>query len=504
MSANEPFDFISHARTAADAYREMQPSYDRYSRIVRDILRASLPSDCPIQSIEARAKSPESVERKARKPADDEPASPKYAKPLVDITDLAAVRVITFFPKTLALVNDCIEREFDVIWKRDIGSDRFEQGRFGYRSVHYLVKLTIARADLPEYSKCRGLVAEIQLRTVLQHAWAEMEHDIQYKSLEQSPASIQRRFIALAGMLEIADREFQAIQDEDASIRSVIHASLEDDLTKTRLVTLESSPTALDTTIEESAREVAEALRNLVGWSAKSVRDLIAAQRFDDAIDLYTRMIDTQPASYTLYVGRAKAKFLAGNRTGALADMDIAEAHLPNDASLPTIRRQIEDGIVFSAGSTIDMWHLVRDGDERLEAGDGEESFALYSRAQQLGFNLAFATFNKAMACVLSKDTDGASYFVDQLTILPGTPMGLNILCLRSIIAVIAKRSSPSLVKRLEAERKESPWYDYGRSPLRHLERGLLARDTTVTPQLARIFVVMKAAGDLATVASGG
>jgi ppGpp synthetase/RelA/SpoT-type nucleotidyltranferase len=491
MSGIDPFDFVAHGRAASEAYRDIRPSYDRYATVVRDILRAALPADCPVHSIEARSKSLESFEHKARKLADDDPQRPKYANPLEDITDLAAVRVITFFPKTLTLVNDYLEREFDVIWKRDVGGDRFEQGRFGYRSLHYLVKLTSARSGLPEYRNCRGLVAEVQLRTILQHAWAEMEHDIQYKSLEQSPASIQRRFIALAGMMEIADREFQAIQDEDASIRSVIHASLEDDLTKTSLAESLSAPTS--TSLEESAREVAEALRSLVGWDAKSARTLIAESRFAEAIELYSRMIEAQPTAYTLYVGRAKAKFLAGDRTGALTDIDLASAKLPHDPAIPSVRRQIEEGDVSVGNAVGDAWQVVHNADERLEAGDAGEAFALYSRAQQMGFNYAFSNFNKAMACTVNKDTDGATYFVDQLTASRGTPMGINITGLRAIIAVIARKSVTAAIKRLELDRRDSEWYEFQRSPLRHLERGLWARDTTLAPQLVHIFKVMRA-----------
>ena len=53
----------------------------------------------------------------------------------------------------------------------------------------------------------------------MQHAWAEIEHDIQYKSTSVIPLEIRRRFIALAGILEVADREFQAVQDEDNRLR---------------------------------------------------------------------------------------------------------------------------------------------------------------------------------------------------------------------------------------------------------------------------------------------
>ena len=73
-------------------------------------------------------------------------------------------------------------------------------------------------ARLAEYTRYQGAVVEIQVRTILQHAWAELEHDIQYTSSTAIPKEIRRRFMALAGVLEVADREFQAIQDADKVI----------------------------------------------------------------------------------------------------------------------------------------------------------------------------------------------------------------------------------------------------------------------------------------------
>jgi hypothetical protein len=60
----------------------------------------------------------------------------------------------------------------------------------------------------------------------LQHAWAEIEHDVQYKAPSTLPAEIRRRFMTLAGSLEIADREFQAIQDEDDRLRAEARKSV--------------------------------------------------------------------------------------------------------------------------------------------------------------------------------------------------------------------------------------------------------------------------------------
>lgn len=68
---------------------------------------------------------------------------------------------------------------------KDLGEERFSQGRLGYQSIHYLVKLPDQKTEWAEYKRFEGLIAEIQVRTILQHAWAEMEHDIQYKSADK-------------------------------------------------------------------------------------------------------------------------------------------------------------------------------------------------------------------------------------------------------------------------------------------------------------------------------
>ena len=67
---------------------------------------------------------------------------------------------------------------------------------------------------------------EVQARTILQHAWAEIEHDIQYKSSATIPHDIKPRLMALAGLLELADREFQAIQDADRDLTQQVASKI--------------------------------------------------------------------------------------------------------------------------------------------------------------------------------------------------------------------------------------------------------------------------------------
>lgn len=217
--SGEPTQLELHGRHAVAEYQKIRPLYEAFAGIIQSILREALSeANIKVSSIEPRAKSLESLERKAATPSTEDPEKPKYLDPLSQITDLAGARVITFFPKTVKEVDSILNDQFDIREKSDKSTTLEQEDRFGYQSIHYLVSLGQDRLSLPEYIRYKGLIAEIQVRTVLQHAWAEIEHDIQYKSLEVAPVAIRRRFMALAGLLEIADREFQAIQDDDVTL----------------------------------------------------------------------------------------------------------------------------------------------------------------------------------------------------------------------------------------------------------------------------------------------
>jgi putative GTP pyrophosphokinase len=103
-----------------------------------------------------------------------------------------------------------------------VDSHRALSDRFGYLSQHYIAWLKPERTILPEYRAFSDCKVEIQIRSISQHAWAEIEHDLGYKSETAIPRDIRRRFSRLAGLLEIADREFEGIQDELASRNALI------------------------------------------------------------------------------------------------------------------------------------------------------------------------------------------------------------------------------------------------------------------------------------------
>jgi predicted RNase H-like nuclease/ppGpp synthetase/RelA/SpoT-type nucleotidyltranferase len=150
-------------------------------------------------TIEGRAKSIASFAEKATR---SEAGRPLYPDPLLDIGDQLGLRVITYVRDDVEAVAALLAEQLTLLDDRDFGELTASQGRFGYASRHLQLEVD-------------GRVVQVQLRTVLQHAWAEFEHDIRYKgSVPVEHASeFDRRFTLAAGLLELADQEFSAIRD---------------------------------------------------------------------------------------------------------------------------------------------------------------------------------------------------------------------------------------------------------------------------------------------------
>lgn len=138
-----------------------------------------------------------------------------YATPGRQLSDLTGIRVIVFFESQIEPICTLLREIFDVI--EDEVADHTRAAapdRFGYRSMHLTCKLGGRRDNLLEYKDITNLQFEIQIRTVLQHAWAELAHDRAYKFGGSLPEDIQRRINLCSAMLEMMDREFVSIVDQ--------------------------------------------------------------------------------------------------------------------------------------------------------------------------------------------------------------------------------------------------------------------------------------------------
>jgi predicted RNase H-like nuclease/ppGpp synthetase/RelA/SpoT-type nucleotidyltranferase len=194
-------------------YTELLPGLrlaaDQYVELVTSIL-----DDAGINylSVTGRAKSVASFAAKAARKVQGRSS---FTDPLREITDQIGIRVITYVQSDVQAVADLLDDQVVVHEDRDMGQETASEGRFGYASRHLLVGLDDARASQPQYQQLRGRQAQVQIRTVLQHAWAEFEHDIRYKGTipDEHVPDFDRRFTLAAGLLELADREFSTIRD---------------------------------------------------------------------------------------------------------------------------------------------------------------------------------------------------------------------------------------------------------------------------------------------------
>lgn len=185
---------------------------ERAAEGLRQVLTALISdADVSCLSIEARAKGVGSFHNKCLKTKPD--GTPKYEDPAAEIMDALAARVITYLPEAVDRVCDIVRREFDVVHEIDKGAQTRERGLFGYASRHFEVRLDAHRRRLVEHRKFGDEIFEIQVRTAVQHAWAEFEHDLRYKGEIPAEwrAEVDRRFLLAAALIEMADNEFTQI-----------------------------------------------------------------------------------------------------------------------------------------------------------------------------------------------------------------------------------------------------------------------------------------------------
>ncbi len=199
--------------TAVQAYAALYPAITAATTAYEGLVTRLLDeAGINYLSVTGRTKSVASFAGKANRTIEGRPA---FADPMREITDQIGVRVITYVRSDVAAVADLLADQLRVLDDRDMGLETAREGRFGYASRHVLVTVDPAPGDDEEHESLVDRTASVQVRTVLQHAWAEFEHDIRYKGsipAEHAP-DLDRRFTLAAGLLELADQEFSAIRD---------------------------------------------------------------------------------------------------------------------------------------------------------------------------------------------------------------------------------------------------------------------------------------------------
>jgi ppGpp synthetase/RelA/SpoT-type nucleotidyltranferase len=203
-------------------YREYQQSLDETRAraaaaegFVRDILaRGGLRP----YAITSRPKDPVALLAKLRR---------KQYKSPHRMTDLIGIRVITHYADEVDPIVTALQAAPELIVSRRRSVDkRSDLGlqEFGYRSVHLIVRTRKAGGNLTWYQTLQDQWFEVQTRSVLEHAWAEIEHLIAYKSGVVYPKEFKRTFAALAGTLELLDQQFMDLRRRQTDLIATYRA----------------------------------------------------------------------------------------------------------------------------------------------------------------------------------------------------------------------------------------------------------------------------------------
>ena len=205
------------------AYYDVLEQYQQTEVIAASLIEKAVKNaNISTMQISHRIKSPDSyLEKLNRKPD-------RYPTPY-DMTDMLGFRIICYFSDKVDAFMEIIKDLFVVDTKNSVDKRKqLAADSFGYLSLHFIVSLPPSENYPAELTKCRF---EIQIRTVLQHTWAEIEHDLGYKSDFGIPREVRRGFSRIASLLEVADGYFVMIRDQlDQYRKNVIEKLQSDDV----------------------------------------------------------------------------------------------------------------------------------------------------------------------------------------------------------------------------------------------------------------------------------
>jgi len=198
-----------------EKFIEILPRYQIYARVLQMVLDKAVKEHTPLAIVQTRPKSIASFGEKAllKKHVG------RYSDPVNRMTDLCGGRIIVPTKAEVKVISEFIENHFEIDMENSVDiSKKLKPSEFGYRGVHYIVQFKPnvfptkdIDVEIPE--EIFGLRAEIQVKTILEHAWGVFTHDRAYKGAFKIPEKWEREMAALAAILEDADSSFASVED---------------------------------------------------------------------------------------------------------------------------------------------------------------------------------------------------------------------------------------------------------------------------------------------------
>ncbi|MDR3200930.1 MAG: tetratricopeptide repeat protein [Spirochaetales bacterium] len=315
-------------------YAQIYPLYEKYLEDFFSRLLCLLGESDIRFTLKRRLKKFDSIFEKILRKAKDLSSKPDRHAQLerdnsVLITDFIGIRVICPFEEDTVRVEDIIRSHFEVVERERKGED-YSPREFGYEAIHLVIKLE-GRTEIAGVMQ-EEVLCEVQLRTILQDAWAEVEHELLYKA-EFTPFDepIRRRLAAVNANLSLVDTIFQEIRD--------YQRRLQEELRKRRETVLQKIETGLPLPEDMNAPSGEEAggkslnpdfAVSLIETNDGLLLDALTAhnnQRYEEAIAIYSRLLSRRPKTSMkaiIYIHRGMAYFGRSRYQEALEDFTSA------------------------------------------------------------------------------------------------------------------------------------------------------------------------------------
>lgn len=183
-----------------ELYRKNYPLYNEFTNTMQQLIDTRLSEkEVRVHLIISRVKTEASLTNKITR---------KRYTDIAQITDLCGIRIITYFAEDVDRVAAVLRASLLIDPAASVDKRRqLAPTQFGYGAVHLV-------AGLSGTEKFKNCKIEIQICSILQHAWAEIEHDLGYKAPRAIPYEARRSFSRVAGLLELADLEFTRLREE--------------------------------------------------------------------------------------------------------------------------------------------------------------------------------------------------------------------------------------------------------------------------------------------------
>jgi len=317
---------IPNRKTLEKQYEALRFQYEKILNELQRKMKKILKQTAVNPTIKARVKPFESYYKKVLKRSQTRDQA-------FYIPDVLGMRIICPFLEDLKTVETLIRKKFQVVEIERKGANHsFKE--FGYESTHFLIE--VSPEILSQFQVATALVCEIQLSTILQDAWAEIEHELVYKA-EFTPFDepLKRKLAALNANLTLSDIIFQEIRDYQRQLRAQLKKRRETFFEKVQAATSKMSFDAMEgkfsgKKIQKTAVKKKDNKVSFHGDVKDNIDDLLLealyahnSKQFKMAIGIYTSILNLKPQRFIqsiIHTHRGMAYFAESNYDQALGD----------------------------------------------------------------------------------------------------------------------------------------------------------------------------------------